>query len=202
MKAHAIMAKNCSIPPLEIYLHKAIPVGSGLGGGSADAAFALKLINKLCKCRLSDDALEMMAASVGADCPFFIRNTPVLATGTGTVLSPIELSLKGYFIYVVKPPVSISTKEMYGMLKPRKPEFQLERLSSLPVSEWKDVLVNDFESVIIKQYPVIRQIKEKLYALGAEYASITGSGSALFGLFNQPVSHHFPYCFVWKRMIR
>jgi 4-diphosphocytidyl-2-C-methyl-D-erythritol kinase len=201
MKAYDILSQHYTIPPLEMHLKKAIPPEAGLGGGSADAAFALKLINTICNLDLSDNTLEKMAESIGADCPFFIRNTPVLATGKGVVFTPIDLSLRGYMLCVIIPPVKISTKEMYGMIKPQKPNFQLEKLPSLKVSGWKDVLVNDFEPVACSKYPVIGKIKEQLYSLGAEYAAMSGSGSAVFGIFDKPVSLDFPKCFVWKSNI-
>lgn len=197
MKAYALMAKKYTISPLNIYLRKTIPSGAGLGGGSADAAFMLKLINDLCECGVSDGKLEKMAASIGADCPFFIRNTPVLATGIGNLFKPSDVSLKGYTICIVQPPVAVSTREAYSKIKPQKPMFSLKKLSSLPVSDWKEVLKNDFELNLFKKYPIIGDIKEKLYAMGAEYAAMSGSGSAVFGLFKQTISPKFADCFVW-----
>ena len=198
MKAYGLMSEKYDIPQLSIYLRKAIPSGAGLGGGSADAAFTLKLLNDLCECDIPEDKLEKMAASIGADCPFFIRNKPVIATGTGNIFKPCDVSLKGYTIYVVKPPVAVSTKEAYSNVKPRKPEFSLDKLSLLPVSEWKDVLINDFEPSIFEKYPVIGEIKDKLYSMGAEYAAMSGSGSSVFGLFKNTISPKFSDCFVWK----
>ena len=198
IKAYRLLSEKYDLPPLEIYLKKAIPSGAGLGGGSADAAFTLKLINELCECNISDENLEKIAASIGADCPFFIRNKPVLASGIGNIFNPSDVSLKGYTIYIVKPPIDVSTKEAYANIKPKKPMFSLKNLSSLPVNEWRDVLKNDFEPIIFEKYPVIREIKDKLYALGAEYAAMSGSGSAVFGLFNDTISPKFTNCFVWK----
>ncbi|MDR1524015.1 MAG: 4-(cytidine 5'-diphospho)-2-C-methyl-D-erythritol kinase [Tannerella sp.] len=198
MKAYGLISKKHTVPPLEIYLKKVIPPEAGLGGGSADAAFALKLINDLCGLGMPDKKLEKMAAALGADCPFFIRNTPVIAIGTGNIFRPVDISLKNYVIYIVKPPVTVSTKEAYRMITPRKPAFALDKLSSLPVSKWKNVLVNDFEDSVFEKYPIIEEIKGSLYALGAEYASMSGSGSAVFGLFKKTVSVDFPNCFVWK----
>ena len=203
MKAYSLMAKKYNVPPLDIYLKKVIPSGAGLGGGSADAAFALKLINDLCGLRVTDSKLKTMASSIGADCPFFIINKPVIATGTGNVFKPTDISLKGYTIFLVKPPVSVSTKEAYSEVKPHKPEFALDKLSSLPVEEWKNVLVNDFEVSVFNKYPVIRKIKEKLYTMGADYAAMSGSGSTVFGLFKEGAftdlkETEFPDCFIWK----
>ncbi|MDR2680257.1 MAG: 4-(cytidine 5'-diphospho)-2-C-methyl-D-erythritol kinase [Tannerella sp.] len=203
MKAYALMSRKYDIPPLEIYLKKAIPPEAGLGGGSADAAFALKLINDLCNLGIPDHKLEKTAATLGADCPFFIRNKPVRATGKGNIFKPAGISLKNYVIYIVKPPVAVSTKEAYSMITPQKPAFTLDKLSSLPVPEWKNVLVNDFEHSIFEKYPVIGEIKDTLYSLGAEYASMSGSGSAVFGLFKKAVVlPDFPNCFIWKGALR
>ena len=198
MKAYDLMSKNYNIPPLDIYLTKAIPSGAGLGGGSADAAFALRLINDLCEYNISEDKLKKMAASIGADCPFFIHNKPVIATGTGNIFKPSDISLKGYTIYIVKPHIAVSTKEAYAGVKPEKPEFSLEKLSSIPVNKWRDILKNDFEHSVFKKYPVIGEIKDKLYYMGAEYAAMSGSGSSVFGLFNDTISPKFADCFVWK----
>ena len=201
MKAYTLMAKKYAVPPLNIYLKKAIPSGAGLGGGSADAAFMLKLINELCEYNIAESKLEKIAASIGADCPFFIRNKPVLATGIGNLFKPSDISLKGYTICIVQPPVTVSTKEAYSKIKPQKPEFSLAKLSTLSISEWKNVLKNDFEPNIFKKYPVIEEIKEKLYTMGAEYAAMSGSGSAVFGLFQKAISPKFSNCFVWTGIL-
>ena len=201
MKTYNLMSEKYKISPLDIYLTKAIPSGAGLGGGSADAAFTLKLINELCECNIPEDKLEKMAASIGADCPFFIQNKPVIATGTGNIFKPCNISLKGYIIYLIKPPVAVSTKEAYSDIKPQKPEFSLEKLSSLPVCEWKGVLKNDFEPSVFEKHPVIGEIKDKLYSMGAEYSAMSGSGSSVFGLFKNTISPKFPDCFVWKGVL-
>jgi 4-diphosphocytidyl-2C-methyl-D-erythritol kinase len=204
MKAYRLLQKKYKLPPLDIYLKKAIPSGAGLGGGSSDAAFMLKLLNDLCECDIKDQKLEEIAATIGADCPFFIRNTPVIATGTGNIFKPSTVSLKGYTLLLVKPPVAVSTKEAYSDVTPQKPAFSLEKLPSIPVHEWKDVLVNDFEASVFKKYPVIGDIKNKIYAMGAEYAAMSGSGSAVFGLFKEPAilgltkNTISPNCFIWK----
>jgi 4-diphosphocytidyl-2-C-methyl-D-erythritol kinase len=198
IKAYKELLKKYDFPPISIFLRKTIPTGAGLGGGSANAAFMLKLINKLYNIKMSSEVLEKIAASIGADCPFFIKNKPVVATGTGNIFTLSDLSLKGYIIYVVKPPVDVSTKEAYSMIKPIKSSFNLEFLSSVPVVEWKNVLKNDFEIPIFDKYPEIRKIKEILYEKGAEFACMSGSGSAVYGLFKKTFSPHFPKCFVWK----
>ena len=206
MKAYSLMAKKNKLPALDIYLKKVIPTGAGLGGGSADAAFMLKMLNQLST--FSNSPFEggrgmlQLAESLGADCPFFIHNTPAIVTGTGNQFKPTDLSLKGYTLYIVKPPVSISTKEAYSKIKPKKPVFSLEKLPSMPVREWKNILFNDFEPVLFDKYPVIKEIKERLYSMGAEYASMTGSGSAVYGLFkNDDISLPFTGCFTWKGIL-
>lgn len=202
MKAYTLMSQKYNIPPLNIYLKKAIPSGAGLGGGSADAAFMLKLLNELCEYNIPESKLEKMAASIGADCPFFIRNKPVIATGIGNLFKPLDLSLKGYTICVVQPPVMVSTKEAYSKIVPKKPAFSLSKLPSLPIHEWKNVLVNDFEPNIFKKHPVIGEIKNKLYTMGAEYAAMSGSGSAVYGIFKNTISPKFADCFVWKGTLK
>ena len=198
MKAYNLMSKKYKIPPLEIYLKKAIPSGAGLGGGSADAAFMLKLVDNMFECNIKYDKLEKIACSIGADCPFFIHNKPVIATGTGNIFISSGVSLKGYTIYLIKPPVTVSTKEAYSIVKPKKADFSLKELPSIPVPEWRNVLKNHFEPSVFDKYPVIGDIKEKLYSLGAEYAAMSGSGSSVFGLFKNAISPTFDDCFVWK----
>jgi 4-diphosphocytidyl-2-C-methyl-D-erythritol kinase len=196
--AYREMLKKYDFPPVDIFLRKMIPTGAGLGGGSADAAFMLKLIRQLYDIETSDEELEEIASTIGADCPFFIKNKPVTATGTGNIFLPSELSLKDYIIYVVKPPFNVSTKEAYSMIKPATPSFRLEYLPSVPVPEWKEIVKNDFEQVIFDKYPAVKEIKDIMYEEGAEYASMSGSGSAVYGLFQTAVSLDFPGCFVWK----
>ncbi|MDR2384859.1 MAG: 4-(cytidine 5'-diphospho)-2-C-methyl-D-erythritol kinase [Tannerella sp.] len=198
IKAYREMQKKYNFPPVSIFLKKAIPSRAGLGGGSADAAFMLKSINRLYNMEVSEEKLEEIASSIGADCPFFIKNRPVVAVGTGNVFTHSDLSLKGYTVHIVKPPVEVSTMEAYSMIKPMKSSFNLEKLSSVPVSEWKNVLKNDFEPVISDRYPIIKEIKDIMYEKGAEFASMSGSGSAVYGLFKKSISPHYHKCFVWK----
>ena len=164
-------------------LYKHIPSGAGLGGGSSDAAFMLKLLNEHYNLQLSDKQLEDYAATLGADCAFFIKNTPTYAEGIGNIFSPIELSLKGYRIMIVKPDVFVSTREAFANIRPHRPEYPVREVIRRPVAEWKDTLINDFEASVFPQYPVIGEIKEELYHQGAIYASMSGSGSSVFGLF-------------------
>jgi len=185
MKAYRLLKEDYDLPELAVYLKKQIPLGAGLGGGSSDAAFMIKALNDFAGLNLSVKRMEMYAEQIGADCPFFIRNQPVFAERMGTVFSPVTVSLQDYRLVVVKPPCSVSTKEAYAQVKPRQPDASLKDIIRLPVTEWKDRLVNDFESGVFALYPEIGEIKQRLYAEGAIYASMTGSGSAVFGIFEK-----------------
>lgn len=200
IKAMNLLKTRYEIPELEVHLLKAIPFGAGLGGGSADAAFMLKLLNSFCKLNISQNDLEKMAATIGADCPFFIRNTPVFASGTGNIFEPVELSLKGYHLCLVKPDIAVSTPEAYSMVTPVPPAVSLKEIIRLPLSEWKNQMVNDFEKSVFVRQPKIGQIKETLYREGALYASMSGSGSSVFGLFEKSTTlqETFSDCFVWE----
>lgn len=200
IKALNLLKTQYEIPPLEIHLLKAIPFGAGLGGGSSDAAFMLKLLNDFCQLNIQPDELEKTAASIGADCPFFIRNTPVFASGTGNIFEPVHLSLKGYHFCLIKPDVAVSTPEAYSLVTPTAPSVSLKEIVNRPVAEWKELMVNDFEKSVFTRYPVIGQIKEALYRAGAVYASMSGSGSSVFGLFETPtlLKEEFSDCFVWE----
>lgn len=147
VKALNLLKSRYEIPELEVHLLKAIPFGAGLGGGSADAAFMLKLLNDYCGLQIPEDGLEELASSIGADCPFFIRNTPVFASGTGNIFEAVELSLAGYHLCLVKPDVAVSTPEAYSMVTPAAPAISLKEIIRRPVEEWKKLMVNDFEKV-------------------------------------------------------
>ena len=185
MQAYRIMQKDFSLPPLKIHLHKAIPFGAGLGGGSSDAAFMLSMLNKRFALNLSGDELELYAARLGSDCSFFIRNSPVYAWGKGEMMVPVQPALNGLFILLVKPPVEVSTAKAFQWIVPEKTVQSLKTLIQLPAQEWKDQVVNQFESSVFKYYPEIGELKKCLYNLGALYASMSGSGSCVFGLFHQ-----------------
>lgn len=184
IKACKLLDNDFDLPPLDIRLYKHIPSGAGLGGGSSDAAFTLKLLNEYCRLHLSEESLETYAAMLGADCAFFIRNRPTFAEGIGNRFSPVSLSLKGYRIAIVKPDVFVSTREAFSAIRPHRPQYAVKETVSLPVREWKEKLVNDFEASVFPQYPVIGEIKRELYRSGAVYASMSGSGSSVFGLFD------------------
>lgn len=183
LKAVKLLQKDFNdLPALHIHLHKNIPMGAGLGGGSADGAFALTLMNTLFELHLEDWILEDYAAQLGSDCPFFIQNTPKIATGRGEILEPVDVDLKGNYIVLVKPPIHVGTKEAYAGVKPQAPKYPLKEVLK-DKNSWKEMLVNDFENSIFPQYPEIAEIKAKLYKMGAYYAAMSGSGSTVFGLF-------------------
>jgi 4-diphosphocytidyl-2-C-methyl-D-erythritol kinase len=186
-RAYELMRERfpSQIPVMDVYLHKAIPPGAGLGGGSADAAFALQMLNDICGLGLVGEALEALALELGSDCPFFIRNAPQYATGRGEHMEPLSIDLSAYRIEVVCPDVHVSTRAAFSRVLPRPAVFDLRNLPEVPVENWKDVLRNDFEDSVFAQYPEIAEIKNRLYAQGAVYASMSGSGSAVYGIFNK-----------------
>lgn len=198
VRAYRLLATDYTLPSVDIYLHKHIPTGAGLGGGSADASYMLRLLNEMFELGISTTQLEAYATQLGADCPFFISNTPVYATGIGNEFHPIDLNLDGWYIVVVKPEVFVSTKEAYSMVKPEMPAITLDKKITSSINDWKETISNDFEKGIFVLHPELADIKEKLYTLGAKYASMSGSGSALFGLFETPIENveqHFEGCF-------
>lgn len=187
VKAYELLKKDFKLPSIKAHLHKIIPTGAGLGGGSADAAFMLKLLNKLFQLKLNRDILKRYALELGSDCPFFVEGKPVYATGRGEVTQALNLSLKDYFICIVKPPVSVSTAEAYKMVKPQKPQMTLLSAIQQPEEKWKHLLINDFEEPVFKKYPVIEAAKKKLYESGAVFALMSGSGSAVYGIFKTEI---------------
>lgn len=188
IQAYRLLQSEYSIPPIDITLIKQIPFGAGLGGGSSDAAFTLKALNQLFELKITPKKLEKFASELGADCPVFIRNKPVFATGIGNIFTPIKLSLKDYFLLLVKPDVHVSTPEAYSLVKPQKPEVSIKELIERPLSEWKKHIKNDFEKSVFARYPEIETIKKNMYELGALYASMSGSGSSVYGIFEAPLS--------------
>lgn len=187
MKAYRLMSDRFNLPPVDIYLRKIIPDGAGLGGGSADAAFTLTALNRMFGTGLTADELSAMAARLGADCPLFVYNRPMLATGTGTELTPVDVNLKGLTLVIVKPPVSVPTAQAYSRVTPAIPVRPIPEILRLPVTEWQGRLKNDFEASVFPLHPMLPGIKDKLLGLGAAYASMSGSGSALYGLFEYDI---------------
>lgn len=199
VRAYKLLALAYDLPAVEIHLHKVIPFGAGLGGGSSDAAHMLVLLNDYFGLGISQQGLMNYAARLGSDCAFFVKNTPVFARGKGEILEDIAFSLKDYSIVIVKPGCSVSTKEAYQGVNPRAAAFDLHGIQNLPLSEWSSKIGNDFEKSVFALYPEIKKTKEKMYRLGALYASMTGSGSAVFGIFKkgQHITNVFEGDFVW-----
>ena len=187
MRALSLMRKHYDFPFVEVYLLKKIPFGAGLGGGSADASFMLKLLNQTFQLNASDGELIRLAVQLGADCPFFIYNHPVFATGIGEVFERIELSLKGYYFVLIKPEIHVPTKDAFALISPKQPKHSLKEIVKLPVAEWRGLMENDFEESVFAKYPAIGDIKNSLYRQGALYASMSGSGSSVYGIFTEQV---------------
>lgn len=185
IKAYHLLDKIYSLPPVEMYLHKQIPSGAGLGGGSSDAAHTLKMLNQLFELKLDNESLKKFALSLGADCPFFIDNKPAFAHSKGELLTPAPDILEGNYLVLVKPPVNISTAYAYSLVKPKPNPVALNELVQVPKESWKEHINNDFEEKIFEQYPLLSEIKNKLYQSGAWYASMSGSGSCMYGLFEK-----------------
>jgi 4-diphosphocytidyl-2-C-methyl-D-erythritol kinase len=198
VKAYRLLRSEYQFPAVDISLIKQIPFGAGLGGGSSDAAFMLKALNEMFELKITTKKLEKYAAMLGADCPVFIKNKPIFATGTGNVFTPIELSLNGYFLLLIKPDIHISTPEAYSLVNPEKPLLSLIDLIQRPVSEWKGSIKNDFEKSVFAKYPQIEAIKNKMYDMGAMYASMSGSGSSIYGIFQSTPEENklFDGCFI------
>lgn len=183
VKAYKMLDADFGLPPVEIFLHKNIPSGAGLGGGSADAAFMLRMLNEMFKLGCCQEQLESYAVRLGADCAFFVQNRPTFAEGVGNVFTPIRLSLKGYQYVLVKPDVFVSTRDAFALIKPHRPEHAVRETVERPIEEWQNRLVNDFEASVFPQFPVIGELKDLLCKSGALYASMSGSGSSVFALF-------------------
>jgi 4-diphosphocytidyl-2-C-methyl-D-erythritol kinase len=192
IKAFNLLKQDFNLTPLEIHLHKMIPMGAGLGGGSSDAAFMLKLINEICALKLTDPELERYAGQLGSDCPFFIRNKPSFVSGRGEILEPFNIVLTGWHILLVMPEVHVGTAEAYSWIRPHTPSISIKEILQSPVQEWKNRLRNDFEHPVVTRYPVIGALRDRMYETGATYAAMSGSGAAVFGLFQTaPDLTHF-----------
>ncbi len=187
-KAFQLIQKDYNIPAQQITLLKQIPVGAGLGGGSSDAAHLIKLIDKKFNLGLTVPEMQSYAAALGADCAFFIENKPVYAYGRGDQFMPVTVDLSGYQIVLVKPEIHVSTAEAYAGMIPQPNAEDLPELIAQPVASWKGQVNNDFEKMVFAKYPAISDIKNELYAAGALYAAMSGSGSSVYGIFEHPVS--------------
>ncbi|WP_419800981.1 4-(cytidine 5'-diphospho)-2-C-methyl-D-erythritol kinase [Mucilaginibacter sp.] len=185
LKAYELIKRDLDLPPMKIHLHKNIPIGAGLGGGSADCGFFIRLINDLCNLNLSAENMKDYARQLGADCAFFIDNKPVFAFDKGDQFEELELDLSAYYLVLVMPPVYVSTAEAYASVQPKPAAFDLKSVLKSPVEEWKTKVKNDFEVSIFRHHPQILWVKEALYQNGALYAAMSGSGASVFGIFNQ-----------------
>lgn len=184
LKAWRLLKKDLpDLPPVHIHLLKNIPIGAGLGGGSADAAWTLLALNKQFHLGLSQEQLLHYAAQLGSDCPFFIRNTPCLGGGRGEKLTPVDLDLSAYTIALVDPGIHISTAKAFSLCTPRENPTPLTSIISQPINQWREHLINDFEQPVFQLHPELATVKPVLYSHGALYASLTGSGSSFFGIF-------------------
>lgn len=193
LKLYEMLSNDFRLPPAYIHLHKVIPAGAGLGGGSSDCAFALQMFNRLFNLGLSLEQQAGYAMQLGSDCAFFLCNKPSLATGRGEVLNPVNLDLNGLYLYLVKPDVHISTAEAYAWIRPEPSKTSVVEIINTPLPEWKSRLFNDFETPVFNRYPDLIKIKKSLYEAGAVYAAMSGSGSAFYGLFDRkPKAISFP----------
>lgn len=200
VKAYQLLKNDFKIGNVKMHLHKIIPMGAGLGGGSSDAAFTLRLLNSMFDLKLSVEVLKKYAAQLGSDCSFFIEDIPMIGTGRGEVLSPASNYLSGLYLVLVKPDIHVSTAEAYSGIVPQKTEFPITEILKLPISEWGRRLKNDFEKSVFEKHPLIGQLKEKMYSCGAIYASMSGSGSSVYGIFEKPVDlkKEFPGVDYWS----
>lgn len=187
LRAYRLLHERFTLPAVQLHLHKQIPMGAGLGGGSADAAEMLIGLNRLCGLGLSREELMEAAARLGSDCPFFVYNRPALAWGRGECMEEIALNLSDYYITLIKIPQSVSTAQAFAGVTPAPPAFDLRQLPLLPIEEWQSVIRNQFEESVGRAIPEIMEVKEYLIARGAMYASMTGSGSAVYGISREPM---------------
>ncbi|MCK8492287.1 4-(cytidine 5'-diphospho)-2-C-methyl-D-erythritol kinase [Spirosoma sp. RP8] len=200
VRAYELLKKDFALPSIQMHLHKIVPIGAGLGGGSADAAFALKLINEQFALGLSVAQLQDYARRLGSDCAFFIQNKPVYCVEKGDVFEEIGVDLSGYSILLIYPNLAISTAEAYANIRPTKPQRPLRDYLQQPIKTWRQTVRNDFEDSLFPNYPVLPKIKQQLYELGAVYASMSGSGSTVYGIFDAPpvISNQFEDYNVWQ----
>ncbi|OIN60037.1 4-(cytidine 5'-diphospho)-2-C-methyl-D-erythritol kinase [Arsenicibacter rosenii] len=200
VRAYNALSADFKLPPVHLHLHKLVPIGAGLGGGSADAAFVLKMLNERFGLGLSVSQLEDYARPIGSDCAFFIQNRPLYCVEKGDVFKEIAVNLAGYHIVLIYPDLAISTAEAYAGVVPEKPAIPLDILLTQPIQEWRHTVINDFERSLFPRYPVLQQVKNSLYDLGAVYASMSGSGSTIYGIFaSEPeLNSRFSHYTVWQ----
>lgn len=202
LKAFRLFQKTYGIGNVFMHLRKEIPMGAGLGGGSADAAYVLMGLNEIFQVGVSDADLEELAAQLGSDCPFFIKNVPQITKGRGEILKPIDVDVDGYSLKVVNPGIHVGTREAYAGIEYRNEPLPVAKILSLPLTEWKDSLYNDFETSIFKIHSSLAQIKQTLYDEGAIYASMSGSGSTIFAIYDRPVGLTFEKEGFWEKVVR
>ncbi len=201
--AYGLLKQEFDLPPVRIHLHKVVPIGAGLGGGSADGAFTLRLLNERFGLNCSPEILETYARKLGSDCAFFVKNEPRFCFGKGDEFAETAVSLAGVWAVLVNPGIHISTAEAYASVTPRAPEMDLREALHQPRETWRTTVRNDFETSLLPRYPVVGKIRQHLYETGAFYASMTGSGSTVFGLFSQEtdLSSSFPNHSVWQGLL-
>lgn len=201
VKAYLLLRARFDLPAVKIYLHKVIPMGAGLGGGSSDAAYMLKLLMQKFNLPVTETELIDFAASLGSDCPFFLQPQTTFVTGRGEKMQPFPLNLSGYYLVIVNPGIHIKTAEAFNLIKPEIKKTDIREILMLPVKEWNGRLLNDFEMPVMAKYPEIKLIKEELYQAGAQYVSMTGTGSTVYGIFGDDVELNLSneHWFVWKK---
>lgn len=200
VKAYRALDNVVDLPPVKIHLHKTIPTGAGLGGGSSDAAFTLRGLNELFELNLEENILLKIASTLGSDCAFFVRNRPVSVSGTGTVFEPTELKLNGYQLLIIWPGIHSNTAEAYKNITPNKTDLRCAAICKTPPENWREILGNDFESSVFSRYPAVGKMKQLLYDSGAIYAAMSGSGSAVYGIFKTGIPDiQLPKDFLFKK---
>jgi 4-diphosphocytidyl-2-C-methyl-D-erythritol kinase len=206
MKVYRLMQEEYSLPGLDIHLHKVIPSGAGLGGGSADAAFFLKSLNEHFELGIAAEKLNVLAGKLGADCTFFLENKPAYATGTGDQLSPVDFSLKGYHLLLVKPPFGVDTGLAYSGVEPKEYPFDFREIILGGIKSWKSKIKNDFEASLFLKFPELNHLKNGLLEMGAIFVSMTGSGSSVYGIFEEKLSFEKndfpPGSFFWNELLQ
>lgn len=191
VRAYQLIQHRWKIDPVNIHLHKLIPMGAGMGGGSADATYVLKGLNSLFSLGIDSQTLQSLALELGSDCPLFVEEKPQFAQGRGEILSPIHVDLTGKQLLVINLGIHVSTQLAFSKIQPKKPSLSIPEIVQKPIEMWKESLVNDFETGVFSAYPILEEVKKKMYQEGAVYASMTGSGSTIFGIFDEVVSFDF-----------
>jgi len=200
LQAYRLISRDFTFAPVQGHLHKVVPMGAGLGGGSADAAHTLRLLSSIASLEIPQDQLRAYSLQLGSDCSFFLMDGPARGRGRGEILEPLQLTLKGYFLVIVAPPIHVSTAEAYAQVKPKTPNNDLSEVLNQPVTEWRNLLVNDFEPSVFARHPELTSIKNRLYERGAVYAAMSGSGSSVFGIFAKEMNREeaFPAMPGWS----